>query len=163
MPWRQDIDNHYADSTTTMMSYESQYTHNYRITAIKHTSGLISGLRPANERRRYKVTPSLIGWAQTQNQPCIYFARETSRVDSPLVPLLWGGGGGGSFPRNNRALCHFGTGLCYETTMAWTIKCMASVNLLAMRDISNLSIQLHMHFYMFVFTLACICTQCIKQ
>ena len=22
-------------------------------------------LRPANERRRYKVTPSLIGWAQT--------------------------------------------------------------------------------------------------
>ena len=28
-------------------------------------SGLILGLRPANERRRYKVTPSLIGWAQT--------------------------------------------------------------------------------------------------
>ena len=27
--------------------------------------GLILGLRPANERRRYKVTPSLIGWAQT--------------------------------------------------------------------------------------------------
>ena len=26
-------------------------------------------LRPANERRCYKVTPSLIGWAQTQNQP----------------------------------------------------------------------------------------------
>ena len=28
-------------------------------------SGLILGLRPANERRRYKVTASLIGWAQT--------------------------------------------------------------------------------------------------
>ena len=28
-------------------------------------SGLILGLRPANEWRRYKVTPSLIGWAQT--------------------------------------------------------------------------------------------------
>ena len=27
--------------------------------------GLILGLRPANERRRYKVTASLIGWAQT--------------------------------------------------------------------------------------------------
>ena len=27
--------------------------------------GLILGLRPANERRRYKVTLSLIGWAQT--------------------------------------------------------------------------------------------------
>ena len=26
--------------------------------------GLILGLHPANERRRYKVTPSLIGWAQ---------------------------------------------------------------------------------------------------
>ena len=32
----------------------------------RHTciSGLISGLRPANERRRYFVTTSLIGWAQ---------------------------------------------------------------------------------------------------
>ena len=28
-------------------------------------TGLILGLRPANQRRRYKVTPSLIGWAQT--------------------------------------------------------------------------------------------------
>ena len=28
------------------------------------TTGLILGLRPANERRRYKVTASLIGWAQ---------------------------------------------------------------------------------------------------
>ena len=28
-------------------------------------SGLIRGLRPANERRLYKVTPSLICWAQT--------------------------------------------------------------------------------------------------
>ena len=28
-------------------------------------SGLILGLHPANERRRYKVTPSLIGWVQT--------------------------------------------------------------------------------------------------
>ena len=27
-------------------------------------AGLILGLRPANERSRYKVTPSLIGWAQ---------------------------------------------------------------------------------------------------
>ena len=28
-------------------------------------SGMILGLHPANERRRYKVTPSLIGWTQT--------------------------------------------------------------------------------------------------
>ena len=36
-------------------------------------SGLILGLHPANERRCYKVTPSLIGWAQTQNPPCRWF------------------------------------------------------------------------------------------
>ena len=28
------------------------------------------GLHPTNERRRYKVMSSLIGWAQTWNQPC---------------------------------------------------------------------------------------------
>ena len=28
-------------------------------------SGLILGLRPANERRRYFVTTSFIGWEQT--------------------------------------------------------------------------------------------------
>ena len=33
-------------------------------------AGLILGLRPANERRRYFVTTSLIGWAQAENQPC---------------------------------------------------------------------------------------------
>ena len=31
----------------------------------KIKTGLILGLRPANERSRYKVTSSLIGWAQT--------------------------------------------------------------------------------------------------
>ena len=33
------------------------------LTAAK--TGMILGLRAANERRRYKVTPSPIGWAQT--------------------------------------------------------------------------------------------------
>ena len=28
-------------------------------------AGLILGLHPADERRIYKVTPSLIGWVQT--------------------------------------------------------------------------------------------------
>ena len=32
---------------------------------IFQTTGLILGLHAANERRRYKVTPSLIGWVQT--------------------------------------------------------------------------------------------------
>ena len=41
------------------------------LVVLNHTKepGLMLGLRPANERRRYKVTPSLIGWAQTYNQP----------------------------------------------------------------------------------------------
>ena len=33
-------------------------------------SGLILGLRPPNERRRYFVTTSLIGWAQAGKQHC---------------------------------------------------------------------------------------------
>ena len=32
-------------------------------------TGLILGLRPANERRRYFLTTSLIGWAQTRISP----------------------------------------------------------------------------------------------
>ena len=46
------------------------------MTGIEYT-GLILGLRPANERRRYKVTPSLIGWAQTYNRPWIYMGFPT--------------------------------------------------------------------------------------
>ena len=34
---------------------------------------LILGLRPANERRRYKVTPSLIVWTQTYTQPWYHY------------------------------------------------------------------------------------------
>ena len=33
--------------------------------SFKWSAGLILGLHPANGGRRYKVTPSLIGWAQT--------------------------------------------------------------------------------------------------
>ena len=32
---------------------------------VRADAGLILSLRPPNKRRRYKVTPSLIGWAQT--------------------------------------------------------------------------------------------------
>ena len=40
-----------------------QFTSNY-VQMPRRTSGPILGLRPANVRRRYKVTSSLIGWAQ---------------------------------------------------------------------------------------------------
>ena len=33
--------------------------------------GIILSMGSANERRRYYVTPSLIGWTHTQNDPCI--------------------------------------------------------------------------------------------
>ena len=42
----------------------------YELINLLWNTRLILGLRPANERRRYKVTPSPIGWAQTWNQPC---------------------------------------------------------------------------------------------
>ena len=41
------------------------------IISPKFISGLILGLHPTNDRRRYFVTASLIGWVQAWNQPCI--------------------------------------------------------------------------------------------
>ena len=35
------------------------------VTIFLTLPGLVLGLRPANQRHRYKATPSLIGWAQT--------------------------------------------------------------------------------------------------
>ena len=48
-------------------------------------SGLILGLHPANERRHYKVTLSLIGWAQTQNQRCKWNDHQTYRMELKVV------------------------------------------------------------------------------
>ena len=39
-----------------------------------HTlTGISLGMRPAIKRRRYNVTTSLIGWAQTYTDPCDWF------------------------------------------------------------------------------------------
>ena len=35
-------------------------------------------MHPANERRRYNVTPSLIAWAHAQNDPCRWCLGDTS-------------------------------------------------------------------------------------
>ena len=40
-------------------------------------TGIILCMRPANERRRYIVTASLIGWALTQNGPSDGLVQET--------------------------------------------------------------------------------------
>ena len=42
--------------------------------ATHEDTGPILGLHPANERRRYKVTPSLIGWAQTHRGEARYIS-----------------------------------------------------------------------------------------
>ena len=57
----------------------------------RHNAGLILGLHPANERRRYKVTPSLISWVQTiisavmamVSSLCQYLDVESVSLQSP--------------------------------------------------------------------------------
>ena len=61
---------HYVESCWNMLFKEMWHTDGAVGSAVAITR-LILGLCPANERRHYKVTPSLIGWAQTYNQPCI--------------------------------------------------------------------------------------------
>ena len=55
-------------------------------------TGLILCLRQVNERRRNKVTPSPIGWAQTWNQPWInYIPQKSVRcnyLSHRLIPAL---------------------------------------------------------------------------
>ena len=53
----------------------------------RHITGRILGLHPANERLRYKVTPSLIGLAQTYNQPCIISMYKNFNLCVAKAPL----------------------------------------------------------------------------
>ena len=53
-------------STTIMMMKTGEHMSGLP----KSTAGMILGMGSANERRCYIVTPSLIGWAHTQNGPC---------------------------------------------------------------------------------------------
>ena len=47
--------------------------------------GIILCMRPANERRRYNVTLSLIGWTHSQNDPCLSYVNCASMIRN----LLW--------------------------------------------------------------------------
>ena len=52
-------------------------------------SGTIMDMGSANERKRYIVTPPLIDWAQTQNDPCwLVDITENSRRDILILPLM---------------------------------------------------------------------------
>ena len=44
-----------------------------RLWSSKIANRADSRLAPANERRRYKVTPSLVGWTQTYTQPLLRY------------------------------------------------------------------------------------------
>ena len=66
-----------VDITISMVQWQSPEG-SFTITHLKFHSNLpgankltwiILCMRPANERWRYNVTPSLIGWAHTQNDP----------------------------------------------------------------------------------------------
>ena len=59
---------HYAEFSSSWRSQGVQSTA-MQLASPECYSGLILGLRPANERQRYFVTTSLIGWAQIWNQP----------------------------------------------------------------------------------------------
>ena len=59
---------------TTVLHWVIAMYSRFHVTRFKHhdtylqqhvVTGVILGLRPANEKRRYKVTPSLIAWAQS--------------------------------------------------------------------------------------------------
>ena len=50
------------------------------IRVCSHITVLILGLRPTNERRRYRVRPSLIGWAQSWNRPSISYVSSNHMI-----------------------------------------------------------------------------------
>ena len=54
-----------SNSITNVLELQQSCTKSW----YTEMSGLILGLHPANDKHCYKVTPSLIGWAQTWNQP----------------------------------------------------------------------------------------------
>ena len=49
-------------------------------------TGAILCMRPANERRRYNVTSSLIGWAHARNDPWIHTSiTKTADITGPIL------------------------------------------------------------------------------
>ena len=52
-------------------------------------AGLILDLHPANERRRYKVMPSLIGWKQAYKSALHCKCRNTRYKDKTVSSLRW--------------------------------------------------------------------------
>ena len=55
-------------ASISQLRYNEASIHHLRCT-VNGNTGLILGLRPANERRRYFVTTSLIGWGKPRISP----------------------------------------------------------------------------------------------
>ena len=62
-----------ANKPETMMN---QFTDTY--------TGIILCMHPVNEIWRYSVTPSLIRWVHTQNDPCIYALLSLNAMPQPF-------------------------------------------------------------------------------
>ena len=62
-------DNGYEESNLLQKDYRAYGLHLWKI-LHNNLTGIKLCMRPANERRRYIVTSSLIGWVHTQNDPC---------------------------------------------------------------------------------------------
>ena len=60
----------------------------YNICRATMIDRLILGLHPANKRRRYKATPSLISWTQTKNQSSLAFCSTFEEILKGAVVIL---------------------------------------------------------------------------
>ena len=65
------------DKSTTWLNIPLQW---YHIIAVRSNARLILGLHPANERCRYKVMPSLIGWARKPRISPVIFTRPSHHL-----------------------------------------------------------------------------------
>ena len=59
--WLESHEINYIQKNNSIISFKKKKVVDLSFTGFR----MILGLRPANERRCYKVTLSLIGWAQT--------------------------------------------------------------------------------------------------
>ena len=74
---------------------------------LNHIIWIILCMRPANERRRYNVTSSLIGWAHTQNDPWYHM----------FIEMYWNSSNALDIVGNN--VPAYGLGPAYVTASVW--------------------------------------------
>ena len=94
-------------------------------------------IRPANERWRYTVTPSLIGWAHTQNDSWMFCYL--------TISYLWGTHKNSSLVRANEKAGKVSRNTCvasaflYSIWLDWRLHCLKIMNVSTKFDINILS------------------------